>query len=230
MNMSPRDLPWKGRSNLTIALVTLCAALCAPGCGAWAQVHVPEPTASPPGEVGLASWYGYPYHGRKAANGTIYDMQQFTAAHRTLRFGTRVRVHNLENGKVTDVEITDRGPFVSGRIIDLSRAAAWILGIKRPGTARVRLELLPDPAATSGDNYAVQVGAFRIRANAERLRNEMEERYGFAAILPRQGNSRLWRVVTGRCRTSRAAQTLAQRIRSEENARLGPAFVQHLDD
>jgi rare lipoprotein A len=230
MNMSPRDLLWKGRSNLAIALVTLCAALCALGCGGWAQVHVPEQAASSPGEVGLASWYGYPYHGRKAANGTIYDMQQFTAAHRTLRFGTLVRVHNLENGKVTDVEITDRGPFVDGRIIDLSHAAARTLGMQRPGTARVRLEVLSIPVATSDDKYAVQVGAFRIRANAERLRNEMEQRYGFAAILRTRANPVLWRVVAGKFRNSEAARTLAHQIRSEENDRLGPAFVQRLDD
>jgi rare lipoprotein A len=230
MNMSPRDLLWKGRSSLTIALVTLCAALCALRCGGWAQVHVPEQAASSPGEVGMASWYGYPYHGRKAANGTIYDMQQLTAAHRTLRFGTLVRVHNLENGKVTDVEITDRGPFVDGRIIDLSRAAARTLGIQRPGTARVRLEVLSDPAATSGDKYAVQVGAFRVRANAERLRNEMEQRYGFAAILQSRANPALWRVVAGRFGNSEAARTLAHQIRTEENDRLGPAFVQRLDD
>jgi rare lipoprotein A len=178
----------------------------------------------------MASWYGYPYHGRKAANGTIYDMQQLTAAHRTLRFGTLVRVHNLENGKVTDVEITDRGPFVDGRIIDLSRAAARTLGMQRPGTARVRLEVLSIPAATSDDKYAVQVGAFRVRANAERLRNEMEQRYGFAAILQGRANPALWRVVAGRFGNSEAARTLAHQIRSEENDRLGPAFVQRLDD
>ncbi len=230
MTMSPRDLLWKGRSNLTIALLTWCAVLCASGRGGWAQVPAPEPVASPPGEVGLASWYGYPYHGRKAANGGIYDMQQFTAAHRTLRFGTRVRVHNLENGRVTEVEITDRGPFVDGRIIDLSRAAAWTLGMQRPGTVRVRLELLSASERTSRDTYAVQVGAFRIRANAERLRNEMERRYGFATVLHRRGNSTLWRVVTGKCPSSDAARTLANEIRSAENDRLGPPLVQRLDD
>ena len=75
-------------------------------------------------ETGIASWYGYPYHGRRAANGEIYDMEKLTAAHRTLPFGTWVRVTNLTNSKTVDVRITDRGPFIDGRIIDLSKAAA----------------------------------------------------------------------------------------------------------
>ena len=75
-------------------------------------------------EIGIASWYGHPYHGRRAANGEIYDMNKLTAAHRTLPFETWVRVHNLTNDRSVDVRIQDRGPFIRGRIIDLSRAAA----------------------------------------------------------------------------------------------------------
>ncbi len=230
MNKSPRDLLWKGRLDLAVVLVSVCAVLCLPGCGGWAQVKVPEPTEVQPDEVGVASWYGYPYHGRKAANGQTYDMRKLTAAHRTLPFGTRVRVHNLENERSVEVEITDRGPFVDGRFIDLSRAAARMIGMQRSGTARVRLELLRVPAATSSDFFAVQVGAFRIRANAERLREEMERRFGFATIVPRQGDPVLWRVIAGRYRSPEDARTFALQIRSEESERLGPAFVQRLDD
>src|SRR5512145_2050570 len=89
--------------------------------------HAMRPPAAPaPGwtETGIASWYGEPYHGRKAANGETYDMEQMTAAHRTLPFGAMVQVTNRTNGKKVEVRITDRGPFVDGRIIDLSRAAA----------------------------------------------------------------------------------------------------------
>ena len=230
MNISPRDLLWKGRINLPVVLVSVCAALCVLTCGGWAQVHGPGLASVPPDEVGVASWYGHPYHGRQAANGETYDMRKLTAAHRTLPFGTRVRVHNLENDRTVEVEITDRGPFVDGRLIDLSRAAAWTLGIQHAGTARVRLELLTAPPVASRDSFAVQVGAFRIRANAERLRAEMEQRFGFAIIVPRQGNPVLWRVVTGRYRSPAAARTFAQQIRSEESDRLGPAFIQRLDD
>jgi rare lipoprotein A len=230
MNMSPRNLLWKGRSNPALVLVSACAALCALGCSAWAQVYSPAPAAVPPDEVGVASWYGYPYHGRQAANGEIYDMRKLTAAHRTLPFGTRVRVHSLENDSTVDVEITDRGPFVDGRLIDLSRAAARILGMQRVGIARVRIEMMCVPATASGDSFAVQVGAFRIRANAERLRAAMELRFGSAIIVPRQGNPVLWRVVTGRYRSPEAARTFAQQIRSEESDSIGPAFIQRLDD
>jgi rare lipoprotein A len=94
--------------------------------------------------VGVASWYGYPYHGRKAADGRRYDMNRLTAAHRTLRLGTRVRVYNLLNARTVEVKITDRGPFVEGRIIDLSRAAARVLGFQRAGLTPVRLEILSE--------------------------------------------------------------------------------------
>jgi rare lipoprotein A len=230
MNMSPRDLPWKGRLVPAIALVSLWAVLCIPGCGGWAQAYASEAASIPRDEVGLASWYGNPYHGRKAANGEIYDMRKLTAAHRTLPFGTRVRVHNLENDRTVDVEITDRGPFVDGRLIDLSYAAARALGMQRSGLGRVRLEMLHVSAMAPGDAFAVQVGAFRIRSNAERLRAEMERRFGFAVIVPREGNPVLWRVVAGRYRSPEDARTVALQIRSEESGRLGPAFVQRLDD
>ena len=97
------------------------------------------------GEVGIASWYGYPYHGRTAADGTIYDMEQSTAAHRTLPLGTWVRVTNLQNRTFVDVRITDRGPFVDGRIIDLSRAAARTIDVLDRGVAPVRVDIIDPP-------------------------------------------------------------------------------------
>ena len=90
-------------------------------------------------EQGLASWYGEPYHGRRSASGEIFDMQQFTAAHRTLPFGTKVLVTNAGNGKSVSVTINDRGPFVRGRIIDLTPAGAHAIGFS--GITRVRLEV-----------------------------------------------------------------------------------------
>src|SRR6185369_4319306 len=92
--------------------------------------------------TGVASWYGYPYHGRHAADGEIYDMEKLTAAHRTLPFGTRVRVVNLKNEKSVEVRITDRGPFVDGRVIALSQAAAREVDMLAAGVSPVRLEVV----------------------------------------------------------------------------------------
>ena len=111
------------------------------GCG---PKRVPEPAAVRRGwtEEGVASWYGKPFHGRKTASGERYDMHELTAAHRTLPFGTRVRVKRLDNGRDVVVRITDRGPFHEGRIIDLSKRAAREIGLLEPGTARVRIQVV----------------------------------------------------------------------------------------
>jgi len=177
-------------------------------------------------ELGVASWYGYPYHGRRASSGEIYDMEKLTAAHRTLPFGARVRVENLENGRRVVVRINDRGPFVSGRIIDVSRAAARALGLLGPGTARVRVVVLSLPPLVGGEAFAVQTGAFRERANAERQRRMLAERYGQARLVRREGNPPLWRVLVGREPSLSAAAALAERLRAE----LGEAFVVRLDE
>ncbi len=92
--------------------------------------------------VGMASWYGRPFHGRKTASGQIYDMNALTAAHPTLPIGTQVRVTNLTNHKSVVLTVNDRGPFAKGRIIDVSRRAAERLGFRRAGTARVRVEVI----------------------------------------------------------------------------------------
>ncbi|HOL70002.1 MAG TPA: septal ring lytic transglycosylase RlpA family protein [Bryobacteraceae bacterium] len=176
-------------------------------------------------EVGIASWYGYPYHGRATASGEIYDMEKLTAAHRTLPFGTMVRVHNLTNGLSVDVRINDRGPFVKGRIIDLSRAAARKIQMIGPGTAKVRLRVLSLTPSEPACYYGVQVGAFQERANAERLRTAMERRYGSARLIRRDGSPPLWRVVVGRESTMDEAAVLASRIAAET----GSAFVVRVD-
>jgi len=210
-----------------LACAAASALLCA--CGGRARVHPPAPVPSGAVETGIASWYGRPYHGRPAASGEIYDMNQLTAAHRTLPFGTRVRVRSLESNKVVDVRINDRGPFVEGRILDLSWAAARALGLVGPGTARVRLEVLAVGAPAPNNAFAVQVGAFRDRANAERLRKDMERRYGFAILVARQGEPVLWRVLVGRVSTLEAAAELAARIHNQGRGKLGSSFVVRLD-
>lgn len=177
------------------------------------------------GETGLASWYGHPYHGRPAADGEIYDMEQLTAAHRTLPFGTWVRVVNLSNAKTVDVRITDRGPFVENRIIDLSHAAAVAIELVGPGVAPVRLDILSVPSLAGQNWYAVQAGAFLDRDRAERLRASLEQDFGPAQLVQRADSPSLWRVVVGRVPTEAAASALASRVRIQT----GTAFVVRLD-
>src|SRR5258708_4046499 len=127
------------------AVVIACATLFT-GCAHKRRVPVAKAPRIGSNESGIASWYGIPYHGRRAANGEIYDMEKLTAAHRTLPFDTWVRVKNLTNNKTVDVRIQDRGPFVDKRIIDLSRAAAQQINMIRPRTPTRALTLIPPPA------------------------------------------------------------------------------------
>jgi rare lipoprotein A len=187
----------------------------------------PAPAPARSSETGLASWYGHPYHGRAAANGEIYDMEKMTAAHRTLPFGTFVRVTNLGNGKSVDVRIIDRGPFVAGRIIDLSHAAAGAIEMIGPGVAQVRVDILSIQAVAPAENwYAVQAGAFQDKDRAERLRESMGRQYGSARLVLRRGYPALWRVLVGKEHTEDAANTLAERVRQE----IGTGFVVRLDE
>jgi peptidoglycan lytic transglycosylase len=184
------------------------------------------PDQIPATETGIASWYGHPYHGRAAANGEIYDMEKMTAAHRTLPFGTLVRVTNLGNGKSVDLRIIDRGPFIDGRIIDISHAAAQAIDMIGPGVAQVRMDVVSLPAATVSTNwYGVQAGAFADKSRAERLRDSLERQYGPARLILRPGSPSLWRVLVGKESSAEAAGVLARRIQSE----VGTAFVVRLD-
>lgn len=102
-------------------------------------------------ETGIASWYGDPFHGRNTANGEVYDMNALTAAHKTLPLPSTVRVTNLENGRTILLTVNDRGPFVNGRIIDVSRRGAQLLGFYAGGTAKVRVQVVPDPRRPAPD-------------------------------------------------------------------------------
>jgi len=167
-------------------------------------------------EQGNASWYGDPFNGRRASNGEIYDMYKLTAAHRTLPFDTRVRVTNLNNGKSTTVRITDRGPFVEGRIIDLSLAAAREIDLVGPGVAPVRVEVLGNVDVTAGF-FTVQVGAFKDRGNAERLRDRLNASYSPIFIQQYDApEGTFYRVRVGKISGEDAAQQFSEQLRSRE--------------
>jgi rare lipoprotein A len=165
------------------------------------------------GEQGIASWYGHPYHGRPTSSGEIYNMYAMTAAHRTLPFGTQVRVHDLDNGQAVQVRINDRGPFVEGRIIDLSYSAAKAMGMLGAGTARVQLEILNPAVLSAPGIFAVQVGAFRERANADRLRDRIAERFQPVIIQSfDRGDGLYHRVRVGQESTEAAARELGRQL------------------
>jgi rare lipoprotein A len=135
-------------------------------------------------ETGLASWYGAPYHNRRGSNGEIYNMHAMTAAHRTLPLGSIVRVSNVKTGHSTVVRITDRGPFVKGRILDLSEAAAKKVDVWQAGVAMVRVEVLRSPAPLeTGGRWAVQIGAFEQEHAANKLASHLSHRYQTAKVL-----------------------------------------------
>ncbi len=158
------------------------------------------PIASSDGfvQTGLASWYGRQFHGRKTSNGETYNMFDMTAAHKTLPMNTWVEVHNLENDRKITVRVNDRGPFVKGRIIDLSYTGASRIGILGPGTGQVRVTALGEAVSYSEKthtpvsfkaldywtgNFTVQVGAFQIKANADRLRDRLSAAHENAHVV-----------------------------------------------
>lgn len=188
---------------------------------------------------GIASWYGPDFHGKKTSNGEIYDMHAMTAAHKTLPLGVFVKVENRDTGATAIVRVNDRGPFVRGRIIDLSYAAAKRLGVIEHGTVAVRIEALGyrsigedgretyAPADYDGGNYTVQTGSFSVLANAERQSADMKRRYGFSDIRKAdvQGES-FFRVYAGRYGSLKTAEEAKERF--EQDGYPG-SFVVSLD-
>jgi len=198
-----------------------------------------QPTAGRVFERGVASWYGNPFHGRQTANGERYDMYQLTAAHKTLPFGTVVEVHNLDNDRRVRVRINDRGPFVRGRIIDLSQAAARKIDMIGAGTAKVELILVrdqgvrqaavsgraaapsqaaaldpspppkPPAAAATTGPWTVQIGAFQEPDRAESLRDLLARHYPEAKVRSADG----WhRVQIGEFTKRHRAEKLQQEL------------------
>jgi rare lipoprotein A len=237
------------RAGLPLLVIASVLLLFAGGCShpprttrapAPTQAPQPSPPSGPPPAVerqpaiagqyveeGVASWYGVPFHGRRTSNGEIYDMHLFTAAHRTLPFNAVVRVTNLANGKQTEVRINDRGPFVANRVIDLSQSAAQAIDMIGPGTARVRLEIVSGSSEQPGF-FGVQVGAFQVQENAERLKAQLAARYSPVSIAVYDSpNGIFYRVRVGRLSTEDAARDLAEKLHADEQF---TTFVVRLDD
>lgn len=194
--------------------------------------YYPLPHAQGFVQTGKASWYGRKFHGRSTASGERYDMYKKTAAHKTLPLGTYVRVLNLENRKQTVARVNDRGPFVKGRIIDLSYAAAREIGLVGPGVGRVRVEALARQVgvydARSGKepvieareldkgDFTVQVGAFSQRENALRLAGRLKVIYDYVRIVVYEapGGSTLYRLRVGRSKTLKKAAEIEKKLES----------------
>jgi len=177
-------------------------------------------------EEGLATWYTAPYAGRKAANGQVFDDDGMTAAHRTLPMGSLVVVTNLKTGQSSAIRITDRGPFVEGRILDLTIAAAKATGIYRVGMAEVRLDVYktPKPIDTGG-RWCVQIGAFHSERDALKLKEQLVRKYSDANVIEFPGEKSYWVRIRPEGDDRQMAEYIAEHLRPSE----GEAFLTRLD-
>lgn len=169
-------------------------------------------------EIGFASWYGPPYNKRAGANGEIYDQDALTAAHRTLPMGTVLQVTNLLTNQAVTVRVTDRGPFIHGRVLDLSLGAAKEVGVYRAGVAQVQMDVLQQgPNAALPGKWAVQCGAFLDRENAYHLQVELQRRYPLPAkVILFQGPTGWWVRMTPAGADRMRAGQVAQAIHTAE--------------
>ena len=171
-------------------------------------------------QIGIASWYGIDEHNKRAANGERFSKYAYTAAHKSLPMGTVVRVTNLENGRDVLVKINDRGPFVRGRIIDLSYAAAQSVGMVKEGTVKVKVEVVSTPSTRDGSIfdalYTIQVGSFSTRDNASDLKRRLDSKYEDVRIETVQlSGESYYRVRVGRFADRKDAEKTASRLRRD---------------
>ncbi|HVJ08906.1 MAG TPA: septal ring lytic transglycosylase RlpA family protein [Acidisarcina sp.] len=177
-------------------------------------------------EEGLASWYGPPYHNRRGANGQVFDQNALTAAHRTLPMNSLIKVTNLQTGQFVVARVTDRGPFVQGRLLDLSMASAKAAGVWRPGTARVRVDVYQTPLPVEvGGRWCVQVGAFKDGEEALKLRDHLQRKYHTANVIEFTGPTGHW----VRIRPQNDDKGKAQEIARELDPVEGNAYLVRLD-
>jgi rare lipoprotein A len=177
-------------------------------------------------EMGMASWYGPPYHNRRSSNGEIYDMNQMTAAHRTLPLNSVVRVTNMKTGHSAIVRITDRGPFIGERMLDLSLAAAKATDVWGPGLAWVKMEVLQSPVPIDmGGKWAVQIGAFNTASAAIQMKQRLIAAYPSAKVLEFSGPTGDW----VRIRVENDDREIAEQISRSVTTSEGGVFLVRLD-
>jgi len=192
-----------------------------------AEPVIPAGAAPLASETGLASWYGPPYHNRRGSNGELYNMHAMTAAHRTLPLGSVVRVTNLKTSQSVLVRITDRGPFIPGRVLDLSLAAARRLDVYKPGVAEVKVEVMQTPAPLdSGGKWAVQIGSFPDEDVATELADHLTRRYHTAKVLRFESPAGGWWI---RVRVLDDDHDRAQQLAAETHTSDGAIFLVRLD-
>jgi rare lipoprotein A len=211
--------------NFTLAFVLCLILFLFAGC---APRRVPVERRMPPPErrevasiekretrgvqYGIASWYGSDFHGKPTSSGEIYDMYQLTSAHNTLALGTTVMVTNLENGRSVELKVNDRGPFVKGRIIDVSYAAAQILGMVENGTAYVKVEAI-GPLIETVERFTVQVGSFVDGNNAHRLAEQLRQSFDNVYVTTIETSTQKYhRVRIGQFETRESALAMAEKV------------------
>jgi|HubBroStandDraft_1064217.scaffolds.fasta_scaffold37677_3 rare lipoprotein A len=179
-------------------------------------------------ETGLATWYTAPYKGRKSANGQVFSDRAMTAAHRTLPMGSLITVTNLRTGQSAAMRITDRGPFVDGRILDLTIASAKATGIYGVGTAEVRLDVYRSPKPIDwGGRWCVQIGAFKSERKAEKLKNQLIRKYPDSNVIEFPGQDSFWVRIRPQGDNREQAESIARHLRPSEAE--AEAFLTRLD-
>ncbi|HUY81647.1 MAG TPA: septal ring lytic transglycosylase RlpA family protein [Acidobacteriaceae bacterium] len=176
-------------------------------------------------EVGIASWYGPPYNNHRGANGRIYNQNAITAANLTLPMGSLIRVTDLKTGQSAMMRITDRGPFVPGRILDLSVGAAKKIGMYRAGIARVRMDVYETPKPMYGGRWCVQIGAFHHSGAAKKLKKHLARQYESASVIEFKGPTGYWVRIRPENGNHRRAFKIAHALRPKE----GEAYLVRLD-
>jgi rare lipoprotein A len=214
-----------------------------PAPGTLPPAHIPI-TPAPPGgvdeedreyiashrpilsEKGIASWYTAPYKGRKSANGQVFSDTALTAAHRTLPMGSLVVVTNLDTGQSSPMRITDRGPFVAERLIDLTVASAQAVGVYRKGSAPVRIDVYKTPKPIgAGGRWCVQIGALSTEERALRLKRQLQKKYPDAQVMEFPGEKSYWVRIRPVGDDRKQAEFIARHMHLSE----GKAFLTRLD-
>jgi rare lipoprotein A len=177
-------------------------------------------------QLGYATWYTAPYRGRRTANGQVFSDDAMTAAHRTLPMGALIVATNLETGQSAAMRITDRGPFVEDRVLDMTAAAAKATGVYRAGIARVRIDVYETPKSiNTGGRWCVQIGAFHSERAALKLKEELLRQYADANVIEFPGEKSYWVRIRPEGDNRQTAEYIASHLRPSE----GEAYLTRLD-